>query len=328
MLAAAKLDDGDQVFVTKYRRAQQNWPRDLDPVIGQQRNQLDHCVALGVEAFACTHWADGGTGIEPLARSAAALADGGTARFQPLYDDDLPLWQKARTAARSIYGAYDIIAYKRVRARFADLQRSGYGHFPVCMAKTQYSFSTDPDLKGAPSNHVVPIREIRLWTGAEFLVIVWGEIMTMPGLQRAPSGAPGRCDLLRGELTAQLRQPLARPYMAGVGRERIPRTREDRIARDAAAGGEAFGNVDLGDYVPLLGRTAVPVGRFRRVTDDAETLRIETRQCRLRIHMPARCQRVPCGERKDIVASVIGGQAVGKRIIGRRRRSSRQHDEP
>ena len=147
----------------------------------------EYCVGLGVEAFACTHWADGGAGIEPLARRVAEIADSGAARFRPLYDDDLPLWQKARTVARSIYGADDIIADKRVRARFADLQRAGFGHYPVCMAKTQYSFSTDPDLKGAPSDHVVPIRDIRLWTGAEFLVVICGDIMTMPGLPRSPS---------------------------------------------------------------------------------------------------------------------------------------------
>ena len=102
----------------------------------------------------------------------------------------MPLWDKMRTIAREIYGAEDIIADQRVRDQFKDFQAAGYGHFPICVAKTQYSFSTDPNLKGAPSGHVVPIREIRLAGGAEFLVVICGEIMTMPGLPaRARGGA-------------------------------------------------------------------------------------------------------------------------------------------
>ena len=105
----------------------------------------------------------------------------------PLYPDEMPLWDKVRTIAQSLYGAQGIIADKKIRDQFAELQKAGFGHYPVCMAKTQYSFSTDPNLKGAPSNHVVPIRELRLSAGAEFLVVICGEIMTMPGLPKVPA---------------------------------------------------------------------------------------------------------------------------------------------
>jgi len=146
------------------------------------------CAALGVEAIECTHWADGGAGAEALAHKIIDLVDSGEeSKFSLLYPDDMPLWDKMRTIAQRLYGAQGIIADKKVRNQFRDLQDSGYGHFPVCVAKTQYSFSTDPNLKGAPSNHVVPIREIRLANGAEFLVVVCGEIMTMPGLPRNPA---------------------------------------------------------------------------------------------------------------------------------------------
>ena len=111
----------------------------------------------------------------------------GTADFHTLYPDDMPLWDKVRTIAQSLYGAQGIIADKKIRDQFAEFQKAGYGHYPVCMAKTQYSFSTDPNLKGAPSNHVVPIRELKLSAGAEFLVVICGEIMTMPGLPKVPA---------------------------------------------------------------------------------------------------------------------------------------------
>ena len=116
----------------------------------------------------------------------ADLADSGRSQFRTLYDDNMSLWEKARCVARTLYGADDIIADKKVRAQFDEYNKE-YGHFPVCMAKTQYSFSTDPNLLGAPSGHMVPIREIRLSAGAEFLVVICGEIMTMPGLPRAPA---------------------------------------------------------------------------------------------------------------------------------------------
>ena len=146
-----------------------------------------YCKEFGVEAINATHWADGGAGTTELAEKVAELADSGAAQFRTLYSDDLPLWDKVKRVATQIYGAEDIIADKKVRQQFDDLQAAGYGKYPVCMAKTQYSFSTDPNLLGAPSGHVVPIREVRLAAGAEFLVIVCGAIMTMPGLPRVPA---------------------------------------------------------------------------------------------------------------------------------------------
>jgi formate--tetrahydrofolate ligase len=145
------------------------------------------CAELGVEAILCSHWADGGKGAEKLAHAVVKLAESGKASFRTLYPDDMPLWDKVRTIAQTLYGAQGIIADQKVRDQIRDYQNGGFGHYPVCIAKTQYSFSTDPQLKGAPSNHVVPIREVRLAGGAEFLVAVCGEIMTMPGLPRVPA---------------------------------------------------------------------------------------------------------------------------------------------
>ncbi len=146
-----------------------------------------HCENFGVQAIDCTFWADGGDGAVELAQQVAKLADSGAAQFRTLYNDDLSLWEKAKRVATNIYGADDIIADKKVRQQLALFESEGYGHYPVCMAKTQYSFSTDPNLLGAPTGHVVPIREVRLAAGAEFVVIVCGAIMTMPGLPRAPA---------------------------------------------------------------------------------------------------------------------------------------------
>jgi len=142
---------------------------------------------LGVEVIDCTHWADGSKGTEELAHHVVKMADADVGQFAPLYEDSLPLWDKVKTVATKLYGADDIIADKKVRGQLDDLQAAGYGHLPVCMAKTQYSFSTDPDLKGAPSGHVVPVREVRLSAGAGFVVVICGEIMTMPGLPRKPA---------------------------------------------------------------------------------------------------------------------------------------------
>ncbi|MCG6888829.1 MAG: formate--tetrahydrofolate ligase [Gammaproteobacteria bacterium] len=147
----------------------------------------EFCAEFGVKAFDCNHWGEGSKGTQELARHVAAVADSGKADFTPLYPDDMPLWEKARHIARTLYGAEDIVADKKVRDQFAKFQADGYGHFPVCMAKTQYSFSTDPSLMGAPSGHEVSIREVRLSAGAEFIVAVCGDIMTMPGLPRVPS---------------------------------------------------------------------------------------------------------------------------------------------
>jgi len=146
-----------------------------------------YCKSHGVEAFKCTHWAEGGKGTEALARHVAELADRSSVQFKPIYGDELPLWDKIKTIAREIYRADDIVADKSVRDQLRTYESQGYGKFPICMAKTQYSFSTDPNLKGAPTNHVVPIREVRLSAGAEFIVVVCGDIMTMPGLPKAPS---------------------------------------------------------------------------------------------------------------------------------------------
>jgi formate--tetrahydrofolate ligase len=140
----------------------------------------------GTEAIVASHWADGGAGTEELARKVAELADSGAASFKPLYPDDMSLWDKVKTIATEIYGAADVSAEQAVRNRFNLLQEN-YGHFPVCMAKTQYSFSTDASAKGAPEGHVIPIRELRLSAGAEFVVALCGEMMTMPGLPRVPA---------------------------------------------------------------------------------------------------------------------------------------------
>jgi len=144
------------------------------------------CSNLGVKVFGCSHWSDGGSGTEDLAKFVADLADSGNSNFSPLYGDDLPLEEKVRKVAQSIYGADDIIFDKKVEKQFEDFNKN-YSHFPVCMAKTQYSFSTDPNLLGAPSGHTIPIRELRLSAGAEFVVAICGEIMTMPGLPRVPA---------------------------------------------------------------------------------------------------------------------------------------------
>ncbi len=144
-------------------------------------------AANGVKAIDCTHWADGGAGAEELAAEIASIADSGAASFAPLYPDDMPIWDKIKTVATRLYRADDIIADQKIRDQIRNLQDGGYGHLPVCIAKTQYSFSTDPNLKGAPSAHVVAIREVRLSAGAGFIVIVCGDIMTMPGLPRVPA---------------------------------------------------------------------------------------------------------------------------------------------
>ena len=148
---------------------------------------IDYCKQFDVECKISTHWSDGGKGAEDLARHVAEMIEHQKSQFRTLYDDDMPLWEKVRHIARSIYGAEDIIADKKVRAQFEEFEKAGYGHYPVCMAKTQYSFSTDPQLMGAPSGHDVPIREIRLASGAEFIVVVCGDVMTMPGLPRKPA---------------------------------------------------------------------------------------------------------------------------------------------
>eukprot|EP01037_Dinobryon_pediforme_P021609 gene21609-22524_t len=143
---------------------------------------------LGVEAIVCTHWGEGSAGSEALARAAVALTDAPRARpFAPIYPDDMPLLEKVETIAREIYRAGSVSANARIRKRFADLEAAGYGSLPICIAKTQSSFSADPELKGAPTGHVLPVREVRLSAGAGFLVVICGDIMTMPGLPKVPA---------------------------------------------------------------------------------------------------------------------------------------------
>ena len=148
---------------------------------------IDFCAGFNVKCIIASHWQDGSSGAKALAEHVIEMLEHQQSQFRTLYDSEMRLWDKARHIARTIYGAEGIIADKKVRSQFAKLEREGYGHYPICMAKTQYSFSTDPLLLGAPTNHEVPIREIRLATGAEFLVVICGDIMTMPGLPRSPA---------------------------------------------------------------------------------------------------------------------------------------------
>jgi formate--tetrahydrofolate ligase len=145
------------------------------------------CAAQGVEAVIADHWANGGEGAAPLAEAVVKVIDKGEAKFQFLYPDEMSLRDKIKTIAQKIYRAKDIACESAVETRLAELQKAGFGHFPVCIAKTQYSFSTDPNAKGAPVDHILGVREIRLSAGAEFIVAVCGEIMTMPGLPRVPA---------------------------------------------------------------------------------------------------------------------------------------------
>jgi len=150
--------------------------------------------SMGTKAFLCTHWADGGKGTEDLAHHVVKVIDEGKANFKPLYPSEMSLRDKVKTIATEIYRAADISCDASVETQFKDFEAAGFGHFPVCMAKTQYSFSTDPNKRGAPTGHIVPIRELRLAAGAEFIVVVTGEIMTMPGLPKVPSADNIRLD--------------------------------------------------------------------------------------------------------------------------------------
>jgi formate--tetrahydrofolate ligase len=154
---------------------------------GEVKTLLGLCDRLGVECILSDHWARGGAGAAEVAKAVVRTIEGGKNEFRFLYPDEMPLWDKVKTIATKTYGASDITADQSVRNRFKELQAEGFGHLPVCIAKTQYSFSTDAALKGAPSNHVVPIREVRLSAGAEFVVVICGDIMTMPGLPKVPS---------------------------------------------------------------------------------------------------------------------------------------------
>ena len=148
---------------------------------------INYCKDIDVECRISSHWEKGGKGATDLAEEVVRVADSNSSEFKPLYDNKMSLWEKTECIAQSIYGASEIIADKKVRNQFKKLEDDGFSEYPICMAKTQYSFSTDPLLMGAPSGHDVPIREVRLSAGAEFIVVVCGEIMTMPGLPRIPA---------------------------------------------------------------------------------------------------------------------------------------------
>jgi len=147
----------------------------------------DYATTQGSEAILCRHWAEGGAGAEELARRVADVADSGMSQFAPLYRDEMPLFEKIERIAKSIYRADEVLADKKIRDQLRLWEDQGYGNLPVCMAKTQYSFTTDPTRRGAPTGHSVPVREVRLSAGAGFVVVVCGEIMTMPGLPRRPA---------------------------------------------------------------------------------------------------------------------------------------------
>ena len=148
---------------------------------------IDFCLKLGVKASLCTHWANGGDGTKDLAEHVVKLCEKNEAKFQFLYKNDISLFKKIETIAKEIYRADEVIADNKIRDQLKNFEANGYGELPICIAKTQYSFSTDPTLKGAPSNHVLPVREIRLSSGAEFIVVICGSVMTMPGLPRVPA---------------------------------------------------------------------------------------------------------------------------------------------
>jgi formate--tetrahydrofolate ligase len=147
----------------------------------------DYCAEMGTEAILSKHWADGSAGSENLARRVAEIADSDAAHFSPLYPDEMSLADKVQTICKKIYRADEAVMDKKILDQLQDWESQGYGHLPVCMAKTQYSFSTDPTQRGAPTGHVVPVREVRISAGAGFIVVVCGEIMTMPGLPRKPA---------------------------------------------------------------------------------------------------------------------------------------------
>ena len=146
-----------------------------------------YVASQGAEAILCKHWAMGSAGIEDLAHKVVEMAESGSANFAPIYPDEMPLFQKLETIAKRIYHADEVIADKSIRDQLKVWEAAGYGHLPICVAKTQYSFTTDPTVRGAPTGHSVPVREVRLSAGAGFVVAICGEIMTMPGLPKVPS---------------------------------------------------------------------------------------------------------------------------------------------
>jgi formate--tetrahydrofolate ligase len=148
---------------------------------------VDFCNKLKVKASLCTHWSNGGEGAKDLANHVVELCEKNDSKFKFLYEGKTSLFKKVEIIAKEIYRASEVVADTKIRDQFKNFEENGYGDLPICIAKTQYSFSTDPSLKGAPSGHVLPIREVRLSSGAEFIVVVCGAIMTMPGLPRVPA---------------------------------------------------------------------------------------------------------------------------------------------
>jgi formate--tetrahydrofolate ligase len=167
---------------------------DTDAEIALLRERVS---ALGAEVILATHWAEGGNGTVDLAHKVVELCER-PSELKFCYPDEMSLWDKMTAIATRIYGASEVTAESKVRKQIADLQAAGYGHFPVCVAKTQYSFSTDAKLRGAPTNHSIDVREVRLSAGAEFIVMVCGDIMTMPGLPKVPSAE--KIDLIDGKV--------------------------------------------------------------------------------------------------------------------------------
>ncbi len=153
----------------------------------EMKTLLDFCKTQGVKASKCTHWSNGSEGTKELANNVVKICEDNQDTFKYLYEDKLSLFKKIEKIAQEIYHASEVVADTKVRQQLKEFEEKGYGNLPVCIAKTQYSFSTDPNLKGAPTGHVLPVREVRLSSGAEFVVIVCGEIMTMPGLPRVPA---------------------------------------------------------------------------------------------------------------------------------------------
>jgi formate--tetrahydrofolate ligase len=147
----------------------------------------DYVASQGSEAILSKHWEFGSEGSVDLAQRVSEIADAEMANFAPIYPDEMPLFEKVETIAKRIYRADEVLADKKIRDQLRQWEEQGYGNLPICMAKTQYSFSTDPNLRGAPTGHSVPVREVRLSAGAGFIVAICGEIMTMPGLPRVPS---------------------------------------------------------------------------------------------------------------------------------------------
>jgi formate--tetrahydrofolate ligase len=167
---------------------------DTEAEVALLRNRVE---AMGVRIVLATHWADGGNGAADLANAVVELCDT-PSEVTFVYPDEATLWEKVNTVAKRVYGASEVTADSKVRAKIKELQESGYGHFPICVAKTQYSFSTDAGLRGAPTGHAINVREVRLSAGAEFIVMVCGEIMTMPGLPKIPSSE--RIDYIDGKV--------------------------------------------------------------------------------------------------------------------------------